>query len=628
MFISKFKLLNYKSFLDSGELEFKPGINIISGQNSSGKTALLEALTLNYSNIPHRSLKTLPDPNSRLKLISQTNVSLNLTEKDILLIKNKVNSGSGIFKPSNISPEEAISSFEAWIKSSKDFTWNLPISSGDFLIEETSQSGSDYLSFGLYSVDLMNLRERQGPELIIIEKTENESLAIQTTGQYTNWDNISIAKEALRICQSKIYRFFAERLNVSTCNFGTSNILSSNASNLAEVLNTLQGNNSSRFNKFNKLVSLILPQIKRVTVRPQSGNMLEIMIWHIDPDTEREDLAFSLSSCGTGVGQILAILYVLVTSQNSPKIIIIDEPQSFLHPGAAKKLIRVLKNDFPEHQYFISTHSPEIISAAESSTIVKLQYRDSETLVTIMNTEDTAEQRLLLAEIGVSLSDIFGADNILWVEGPTEEMCFPLIIQQLKIISLKGTSVLALKDVGSLEGKRSNLIFDIYERLSGGKNLFPTAIGFYLDSENRSETNKKDFKRRNSLLEFLPRCMYENYLLHPEAIAAVANNQKNFRPEPLTEVEVEEWLEKKKIEKKYYFEEVSSDWLSKIRGAKLLEDLFAEFSEARVAFLKPKHPFELTKWLLENKPNHFSELSQTLKELLDRLNELSKASDN
>jgi hypothetical protein len=64
MYISRFQLLNYKSFRDSRVLEFQPGINIIVRANNSGKTALLEALTLNFKTSPHRSIETLPQPYS------------------------------------------------------------------------------------------------------------------------------------------------------------------------------------------------------------------------------------------------------------------------------------------------------------------------------------------------------------------------------------------------------------------------------------------------------------------------------------------------------------------------------------------------------------------------------------
>lgn len=45
MYISKFQVSNYKSFRDTVEITLTPGINIITGQNNVGKTALLEALS-------------------------------------------------------------------------------------------------------------------------------------------------------------------------------------------------------------------------------------------------------------------------------------------------------------------------------------------------------------------------------------------------------------------------------------------------------------------------------------------------------------------------------------------------------------------------------------------------------
>ena len=57
----KFQVSNYKSFLESPELTFGPGLNVIVDQNNSGKTALLEAMSLAHDN-PHRSQ---PQPSRR-----------------------------------------------------------------------------------------------------------------------------------------------------------------------------------------------------------------------------------------------------------------------------------------------------------------------------------------------------------------------------------------------------------------------------------------------------------------------------------------------------------------------------------------------------------------------------------
>ena len=83
MYISRFQLLNYKSFRDSGVLEFQPGIHIIVGVNNSGKTALLEALTLSFKTSPHRSIETLPQRNSTPIRKSVANVTLIFTKAEI-----------------------------------------------------------------------------------------------------------------------------------------------------------------------------------------------------------------------------------------------------------------------------------------------------------------------------------------------------------------------------------------------------------------------------------------------------------------------------------------------------------------------------------------------------------------
>jgi AAA15 family ATPase/GTPase len=43
--LQSFRVQNYKSYLDSGELKLSPGFNVIVGQNNVGKTALVDALS-------------------------------------------------------------------------------------------------------------------------------------------------------------------------------------------------------------------------------------------------------------------------------------------------------------------------------------------------------------------------------------------------------------------------------------------------------------------------------------------------------------------------------------------------------------------------------------------------------
>ncbi|RUS96023.1 hypothetical protein DSM107003_26850 [Trichormus variabilis SAG 1403-4b] len=59
-------------------MEFSPGINIIVGKNNAGKTSLLEVLTLDFEDQPHRSLKTLPNKTSTIEKKSRIEITLHL----------------------------------------------------------------------------------------------------------------------------------------------------------------------------------------------------------------------------------------------------------------------------------------------------------------------------------------------------------------------------------------------------------------------------------------------------------------------------------------------------------------------------------------------------------------------
>ena len=212
--------------------------------------------------------------------------------------------------------------------------------------------------------------------------------------------------------RSRIYRFQAERLNIGSCPSGNRDTLAENASNLPEVLNVLQANRVL-FQRFNKYVNEVFPSIYEISVRhkPSEGGRLEILVWTHDPNTARIDLAIELEESGTGVGQALAILYVVLTSKY-PRTILIDEPNSFLHPAAAKKLIELLKREFHQHQYIITSHSPEIVRAANPESLIMLSWEPPQTILQRLDIEKLADLQKILVEVGAKLADVFGADYI------------------------------------------------------------------------------------------------------------------------------------------------------------------------------------------------------------------------
>lgn len=405
--------------------------------------------------------------------------------------------------------------------------------------------------------------------------------------------------------RSRIYSFSAERLKIGEKEIGIDALLFPDAGNLPQVLNLLQTKNPARFKKLIEKVRLVFPDIQDIAVPPVSGNIARINIWNVSPETEREDLSIPIFECGTGIGQVLAILYVVLTS-NFSRTIIVDEPQSFLHPGAVRKLIDILR-EYPQHQYIFATHSPTVVSAAGPEKIVLVKKSNEKAIIEKINVQEIGDLRIFLLEIGARLSDVFGADNILWVEGQTEEICFKNILQSSSDIPLLGTEIIGVRQVGDLVGKDAARILEIYKKLCVGNGLMPPALAFVFDQEKRTVEQMEDLKRQSKgLIKFIPRRMYENYLLNPKAISEIllSTDPKGSAATPEA---VSQWLEKRRGDEEF------EKWVISCDAAKILNELFNHFSETRVCYDKLEHGVKITDWIIRNDISDFSELIGFLK---------------
>jgi AAA15 family ATPase/GTPase len=589
MLISSCQISNYKSFLKSEELHFTEGFNIVVGQNNVGKTALIEALSLKYTDKPHRSLATLPRRGTALESSSEVKMDFMISAQEY----EHLLSAAGSFSAPLFSQAEQ------------------PHHAEQRLFRTLGRKNVLHCSFkgGSCSSAYLDEEPTKAPVAALGMKFDPSTRKFVSLG-YTssvNFPHIYTHRLAALLRQ-QIYVFRAERLNLSQNSIQTDPELAADASNLAAVLHLMQGI-AARFVRFNEHVRTVFPEIQQISTKPISNNTAQINVWTIDPRTERDDLAVPLSECGTGVGQVLAMLYVVMTSED-PKTIIIDEPQSFLHPGAVRKLFDILKR-YAQHQFIVSTHSPTVVTAANPRTLLLLRKEANETRREVLNVSEASELRLFLSEIGARLSDVFGADNILWVEGRTEEVCFRLIIEGVLKVELLGTEIIGVKQVGDLQGRHAKAVYEIYERLCTGRGLLPPALAFSFDREGRTDQERDDLtKNSKGTIRFIPRRMYENFLLNPKAIAKILNDADTGKSKPVDENEARDWIQAKKT---------SGDpkhWLRDADAATLLTDLFNEFSETRVNFDKLKHGVKLTEWIIENAPEDFDELSTFLKDIL------------
>lgn len=194
-------------------------------------------------------------------------------------------------------------------------------------------------------------------------------------------------------------------------------------------------------------------------------------------------------------------------------------------------------------------------------------------------------------------------------------MCLPLVLKGQA--ELAGTDIVRIRHPGDFCAKKVpvELIEGIYRNLSQGKAIIPPAVAFVFDRESRSDSAMDEVTRKtNGRVKFLPRRMFENYLLVPEALASVMNQLESFRSPAVTETEVRDWLEANGGKAKYLLAQSTTanvedkGWLKSVHAAMLLEDLFQDLSSARYTYHKLIHSQLLIQWLLTNKPIALEEL--------------------
>jgi hypothetical protein len=327
MYIKNFQVLNFKSYRDSGVLKFGLGFNIITGQNNAGKTALLEALTLVFARTPHRSIKTIPTPGAEPEPTSVARITFTFAQPELHRLlrggthfipapqQNFAIPGNATFDGS----QQTAKAFVKYLLDIPEFSITVRVSLG--LNGSELWEAEEPVLGGLYPAQPVVANERN----FVVFSLDFDGL-IQTVGGSQTDKNRNLSVVLAHRFRPQIYRFLAERFSMGECPVGTNSVLQGNAGNLPEVLDILQGS-PAKFREFVALVHEVLPQVQGISLLPQSNNQKQIKVWSQGHE-RREDLAVPLNQSGSGIGQVLAILYV-VTSSNHPQTIIVDEPQNF-----------------------------------------------------------------------------------------------------------------------------------------------------------------------------------------------------------------------------------------------------------------------------------------------------------
>lgn len=594
------RVLGFQSFRDSGEIEFADGINLLVGQNNAGKSALLRALQPVLTDDRHRS----PDRWATYHLAAPS------VQLIIDLAGDELRNGVLRFGEQRVpilAREPDPPGFLANL-------WQLP----SVKLKLSRAPGASfaprvYPSHGLYLADA-----NSGHACVVASPSGGE---VNSSGiQHTPDDTLPTL--ATNIWLEDMFFFNAERFALGESGHGHANRLSPNAQNLPTVLHTLSGTRGSLFQKLVAHLREIFSTVGNLSVGPTPGGALEVRVWPTEA-MERVELSFPLNSSGTGVSQVIALLTAIMTVENA--VLIIDEINSFLHPAAVKALLRILQTEYPHHQYIISTHAPEVIGFSNPRTVHLVKRDGYESSVVKLDLGQVDAFREVADHLGVSMADVFAADRVVWVEGPTEELCFPLLYQQATNRPLpRGTIFTSVMATGDFMAKRRDkeLVYQIYRRLSQVAVPLVVSVAFSFDSENLTGPEReKMVQDSQGAMRFLPRRHIECYLVNADAIATFIAERDSQTPAIETGAVIGKLTELAGDEK-FKIDEWSGDlteaaWLAKVDAANLIADVCASLSEHRVTFNKKDDTLALLQQVQMADFTQLAELADYVRSLVD-----------
>lgn len=396
-----------------------------------------------------------------------------------------------------------------------------------------------------------------------------------------------------------------------------SSLLAPDASNLPGVLAYFAQRDRRRYDRLVELMRSVFGEIRDIISENLTENEAGIFVHSLTDDLSRDDLRTTLDQCGTGIGQVLAMLYVIISSQE-PRIILIDEPQSFLYPGAVRKLLEIFEA-YPQHQYIITSHWPVVLADARDSRLVLVRRDGFHSEALQLDPAETRDLRHALSEVGARLSDVFGMDSILWVEGATEEECCPIVLRHFKKPSIRTTRLLGLLNTRDLRGRDKTRTAEIYKRLSNASVLMPSVVALLLDREGLTDGQLD--KLREALgdeLAILPRRMFENYLLAPSAIATLLNElcRESQRQQQVTPDEVTGSIIAASELPDFRTAVVSGDilndevWLETVHGANLLQLVFKTLTDGTIEYRKREHGLRLVEKILSDQEQLLAPVAQ------------------
>ncbi|MDR9796317.1 AAA family ATPase [Aeribacillus pallidus] len=417
MRLAKFSVTNYKIFKETFTIEFsKDSIVILTGRNNTGKSTILEAINCFFQK--ESKTKTIPNNcfSERNKEIILKAVFESDENKITIVKKYKEEAAPKFFDENDVE-----------IKNNHELKDTL---------EEILNNKPFYITPSMLPDDINDLIQDIYSEII---KNDLEKLEGFNGDPEEEKEMYVLAQEYSQI--KKSYPQFLKKLKSNT-----DKILEQVSIDVTNNLRTLFSNEH-----------LSLNVVGGETEGFSASDILKSTNSSVNIDNKNQS-EMPLANQGTGL-QRMSLIYLIqnmiekkLMGESDNKLLLIDEPEAFLHPEAVRALSRSLYKIGEKMPLMISTHSPILIDLSERHTSIQVfRVGEKEAIQLYKSISDQFDKNdiknmKILNYVDSYVNEFFFADKVVIVEGDTEYIAFKHFAKlknvNLHIIRARGKSTI------------------------------------------------------------------------------------------------------------------------------------------------------------------------------------------
>lgn len=510
MYLSELKISNFRKF-GEGEnnnpglyLKFNSGLNLLVGENDSGKTAIIDAI--------------------KMVLFTQSYEYYRLEDEDFHIPSN-VDEGERakelriecVFR--GFQPSEA-KNFLEWISIEMDpegkFQYYLRV----FLIGRREngrvyrdlKAGSDEQGTSLdgKARDLLRivyLRPLRDAEFELSPRRNSRlSQILYSHSDFSDKENHPI-REAIKEANEKIEAYFEEKEDPETEE-------KERTKDQEETGETeVKENGTKIVNNINEYLSHFSSENNPLKSRISIADM------NLKSILEQLSLNLSINKVGLGSDNLLFIASELLLLKREKytglKLTLIEEIEAHLHPQVQLRLIEYLQQESKiqksdeKVQLILTTHSPNLASKVNLKNLIICKNGKVFNMGEEYTKLEKGDYLFLERFLDVTKANLFFAEGVILVEGDAENLLIPTIAKIIGLpLSKYGVSIV---NVGSTAFLRYSRIF----QRSRSEEIVSTPVAVITDCDARSDfyytaenKNQKEKVKKQPELNYSKRVEY------------------------------------------------------------------------------------------------------------------------